>query len=124
MTTDDKILELRDLAEQVGNMQASSLIDRQSDPQLIAMAELITELDEAGLFGSQGTDPNPLLRTTVELGAVAGLGDDCALDIFTSNMPVPHQLLETLLMRAGSEAATEGVHRLPDHILNPTRKEA
>lgn len=124
MTIDDMILEMRDLTEQVGSMIAAGTVDKHSDPELTELVELINNLDQAGLFGSQGTDPDPLMRTTIELGAVAGLGDDCAVDVITSNMPVPHQLLETLLMRAGAPATTETTHRLPDSILNPTRKEA
>jgi hypothetical protein len=47
-TLTDKIERLRELVEQAGNAMAAGLIDDLGDPELVEMAQLVSELDDAG----------------------------------------------------------------------------
>lgn len=57
--------------------------------------------------------PAPLMRWTIEMGTVPGLGDDCAFDVYVANMPNVDQMMRALLDRAGVGASGSVCRSIP-----------
>lgn len=85
-----------------------ALDDRLRDLDLQAF--LTRAADAAGLsadLGADDTPPGPALqRWTIEMGAVAGLGADCAFDALIANLHGPAVMLGLLVQRGAPGGAT------------------
>lgn len=113
-----------------GALDISDEDRRANEDRAVQLAELVVALDDrlaasarlrrhimvvedtvdlaAGL--DAGAAPGPALqRWTIEMGAVAGLGDDCAFDVLIANLPGPETMLELLVSRGAPGGATSEV---------------
>ena len=85
-----------------------ALDDRLRDSDLRAF--LTCAADAAVLsadLGADDTPPGPALqRWTIAMGAVTGLGADCAFDVLIANLHGPAVMLDLLVRRGASGGAT------------------
>jgi hypothetical protein len=85
-----------------------ALDDRLRDSDLRAF--LTCAADAAALsadLGADDTPPGPVLqRWTIAMGAVTGLGADCAFDVLIANLHGPVVMLDLLVQRGASGGAT------------------
>ena len=58
-------------------------------------------------LGADDTPPGPALqRWTIDMGAVTGLGADCAFDVLIANLHGPVVMLDLLVQRGAPGGAT------------------
>jgi hypothetical protein len=100
---------------------------RDNEDRAVRLAELVVALDErlrdsdlqafltraadaaalSAELGADDTPPGPALqRWTIEMGAVAGLGADCAFDALIANAHGPAVMLDLLVRRGAPGGAT------------------
>ena len=84
------------LDDRLRNLDLQAFLTRAADA-----AELSADL------GADDTPPGPALqRWTIEMGAVAGLGADCAFDVLIANLHGPAVMLGLLVQRGAPGGAT------------------
>lgn len=120
-TIDDKIARLRSMTAQITEVGLISYPDGHSGLSAVAaqeFAELIDELDKAGILGPQPGQPEPLMRYTV---ASQDNEDSPAIDVWVVNNHRETVFFTSMVADAGHFIDDGGTAaRLPDYVLNPT----
>lgn len=119
---------LRSMAAQIAETGLISYPDGHSGLSAVAaqeFAELVDELDKAGILGPQPDQPEPLMCCTITNEA-----DDSAIDVFIVNGYRETQFLTALVDAADAHAdehhsggystSSTACKRLPDYVLKPT----
>ena len=85
-----------------------ALDDRLRDLDLQAFLTRAADTAELSAdLGADDTPPGPALqRWTIEMGAVTGLGGDCAFDVLIANLHGPAVMLDLLVQRGAPGGAT------------------